>query len=271
MPGFALNHMTLAKASYAELLRTAEALDCVGIEVRNDLGRPLFDGLSAKAAGQAARDANLTILALAEVCAFDDYSAQKQIEAESLMRLAVDCGAQAISLIPRNDAHSASDAERQQNLISVLKQLQPLLEAHGLIGLVEPLGFTSCSLRSKAELVAAMEALDATHCFKLVHDTFHHHLAGGGPVFAEHTGIVHVSGVTDPMDAARMRDADRVLVDQHDRLGNVAQLRQLLENGYQGPVSFEAFAPAIHDLPDPLRVLARSCQFITTGVQPVTA
>ncbi|ASJ74374.1 TIM barrel protein [Granulosicoccus antarcticus] len=271
MFGFALNHMTLAKASYAELLKISEALECVGIEVRNDLNRPLFDGLSAKAAGQAARDANLSILALAEVCAFDDFSPEKLAAAQSLMRLAVDCGAQAISLIPRNDAHSASDIERQDNLIGVLRQLQPLLEDHGLIALIEPLGFSSCSLRSKQDAVAAIGALDAAHCFKLVHDTFHHHVSGGGPVFAEHTGIVHVSGVVDAMAASQMLDADRILVDEHDQLGNIAQLRQLLEDGYQGPVSFEAFAPAVHDLPDHLQALRASCQFITSRLHQLAA
>ena len=58
--------------------------------------------------------------------------------------------------------------------------------------------------------------------------TFHHHLAGGGPVFARQTGIVHVSGVIDPVLASsQMSDADRVLVDAADRLGNITQIQAL--------------------------------------------
>ena len=34
---FALNHMTVAGASYVQLLDMAAALGCVGVEVRNDL------------------------------------------------------------------------------------------------------------------------------------------------------------------------------------------------------------------------------------------
>ncbi len=64
--GFAMNYMTLAQASFARLLSTAVALQRVGIEVRNDLDGSLFDGPSAKAEGQAARNANLTIPALAD-------------------------------------------------------------------------------------------------------------------------------------------------------------------------------------------------------------
>lgn len=66
MSGSALNLMMLSNASFSELPGTDEALHCVGIEVRNDLGRSLFDGLSASAARQAAQDANLKILALAD-------------------------------------------------------------------------------------------------------------------------------------------------------------------------------------------------------------
>lgn len=268
MFGFALNHMTLAKASFAELLRISEALGCVGIEVRNDLNRPLFDGLSAKAAGQAAKDANLSVLTLAEVTAFDDFSAMKLGAAESLMEQAAACGAQAISLIPRNDdAHRAGDVERQDNLVAVLRQLQPLLEGYGLIALIEPLGFASCSLRHKREAVAAIEVLGARHCFKLIHDTFHHHVAGGGPIFADYTALVHVSGVAVPMAVNRMQDADRGLVDQNDQLGNIAQLQQLFKGGYRGPVSFEAFAPAVHELSDPLSALRASCELITNALQ----
>ncbi len=100
----------------------------------------------------------------------------------------------------------------------------PMLEAHDLIGLVEPLGFEACALRYKEEAVEAIESLGATARFKLVHDTFHHTLAGGGPIFADHTGIVHISGVTDPsLAVSEMRDKHRVLVTRNDRLGNIEQ------------------------------------------------
>ena len=71
MVAFALNHMTVARASYADLVRLAARLGCVGIEARNDLPQPLFDGMDPAEAGAMARDAGLRLLAVAEDCYFE--------------------------------------------------------------------------------------------------------------------------------------------------------------------------------------------------------
>ena len=84
-----------------------------------------------------------------------------------------------------------------------------------------------------------------------MHDTFHHHLAGETEFFPERTGIVHISGVADPDVAIEeMLDPHRVLVDDADRLENVPQIRELLARGFEGPFSFEPFAPEVHALTD---------------------
>jgi 2-keto-myo-inositol isomerase len=267
LPDFSVNHMSLANASFKSLLTCASQLGCVGVEVRNDLSAMLFDGLVARQAGILAREQGLRILALAEVCAFDDFSEHKLAVAQSLMATAVASGAEAISFIPRNDGQGGSAQERLDTIRQSLARYQPLLEEHGLIGLVEPLGFESCSLRFKSDAVCIIEDLQATHCFKLVHDTFHHHLAGGGPLFAEHTGMVHVSGVVDQtLLVGQMLDEHRVLVDQSDLLENIPQLRELSASGYVGPISFEAFSPDIHTLPDPEDALRGSINFIESGL-----
>lgn len=263
MVAFALNHMTVARASYAELVGIAAGLGCVGIEVRNDLPQPLFDGMDPADAGQLARDMGLRILAVAEVKRFNDWSDDKRAEALALMKIARAAGAEAISLIPRNDNLGLGNGERQANLRIALRELGPMLQDHGLLGMVEPLGFEICALRHKAEAVDAIEALGAAGTFRLVHDTFHHHLAHGGPLFPGHTGIVHVSGVTEAdLGIAEMGDAHRVLVDERDRLGNVEQIAALVAVGYSGPVSFEAFAPAVHASADPAGDLGVSMNFI---------
>ncbi|MBP1805604.1 TIM barrel protein [Rubellimicrobium aerolatum] len=260
---FAINHMTVARLSFVELLDAAAALGCVGVEVRNDLPQPLLDGLAPEAAGDLAREKGLRILALAEVKRFNDWSPAKREEALALMKVAVACGAEAVSLIPRNDNGGMGNGERQANLRVALRELKPLLEDHGLVGLVEPLGFEICALRYKTEAVEAIEALNATGRFKLVHDTFHHHLAHGGPIFPQHTGIIHVSGVVDPsLAVGDMGDQHRVLVDGADRLGNIEQIRALESAGCRGPISFEAFAPETHASADPVGDLRRSMDFI---------
>jgi 2-keto-myo-inositol isomerase len=179
---FALNHMTVARLSFRELVSLAARLGCVGIEVRNDLPQPLFDGMDPKAAGELIRWAGLRLLAVAEVKRFNDWSDDKAAEALALMRIAQAAGAEAVSLIPRNDNQGMGNGERQAALRVALKALRPMLEDHDLLGMVEPLGFEICALRYKAEAVEGIEAVGATGRFKLVHDTFHHTLAHGGPI-----------------------------------------------------------------------------------------
>jgi 2-keto-myo-inositol isomerase len=123
------------------------------------------------------------------------------------------------------------------------------------LGLVEPLGFAICSLPSKREAVGD---IDGSGSFKLVHDTFHHHLAGGPEIFPELTCRVHISGVTEGGRVGDMSDPNRVLVDEEDRIDNVGQLGALRAAGYAGPLPFEPFAPAVHALTDPIEALSRS-------------
>ena len=263
MVAFALNHMTVAHASYAELVALAAQLGCVGIEVRNDLPQPLFDGMDPAEAGRMARDAGLRLLAVAEVKRFNDWSDARRAEALGLMKIAEAAGAEAVSLIPRNDNLGLGNGERQAHLRVALRDLAPMLADHGLTGLVEPLGFATCALRHKAEAVEAITALGAEGTVRLVHDTFHHHLAHGGPLFPAHTGIVHISGVTDPdLGLAEMGDVHRVLVDERDRLGNLDQIAALAAAGCAGPVSFECFAPEVHGAADPAAGLRASMEFI---------
>ena len=101
-----------------------------------------------------------------------------------------------------------------------------------------------------------------------MHDTFHHHLAGETEFFPEWTGLVHISGVTDPdVTVDDMLDAHRVLVDGKDRLENIPQLKALLAAGYDGPISFEPFAEEVHALDDPEAALRESIGFVSAGVK----
>lgn len=267
MTSFALNHMTVARLSFVQLLDLAADLGCIGVEVRNDLPQPLFDGLDPAAAGEMARAKGLRILAVAEVKRFNDWSDDKAAEALSLMKIARAAGAEAVSLIPRNDNLGMGNGERQAALRVALKALKPMLEDHGLIGMVEPLGFEICALRYKSEAVEAIEATGGKGIFKLVHDTFHHTLAHGGDYFPDHTGIVHISGVVDQtVTLGQMTDAHRILVNAADRLGNVDQIAALQALGFHGPVSFEAFAPQVHASTTPKADLAASIELIRKGI-----
>lgn len=261
----ALNHMTVPDLGYRALLELAASLGCMGVELRNDLSRPLFDGMAPDAAGAAARDAGLRIVGISQVYPFNVWSEETAAAVRTLTASAAAAGADTISLIPRNDGLGTGNGERHANLRIALKEIRPIVADAGLIALVEPLGFARASLRDKREVVETIAALDAADTFRIVHDTFHHALSGDTAFFPAETGIVHISGVTDrALPLERLEDEHRVLIDADDRLGNIAQLRALFAAGYDGPVSFECFSRQVHDLSDPRTALARSFDFISS-------
>ena len=157
MVDFALNHMTVANASYATLIDLAARLGCIGVEVRNDLGKPLFDGRTPEVAGAMAREKDLRILCVAEVKRFNAWDDSREGEARDLVRTAAAAGAEAVCRIPRNDGIGTGDGERQANLRVAPRGLRPMLEDTGMTGLVEPLGFAVCALRYKSEVVEAID------------------------------------------------------------------------------------------------------------------
>ncbi|MEM7376569.1 MAG: TIM barrel protein [Pseudomonadota bacterium] len=259
--------MTVPSLSFRALVALAAELGCEGVEVRNDLAAPLFDGLDASNAGQIAADAGVDIVTVAEVSAFNDGSDRAFEALCTLAEQAAAAGARGVALIPRNDGIGCEDGERQRTLSTALERFAPVLERHGVLGFVEPLGFASSSLRHKREAVEAIDALGLGARYKLVHDTFHHHVASEPTVFAEHTAVVHVSGVVDrTLACAELTDAHRVLVDGSDVLGNREQLAQLDAAGFSGPVSVEAFASSVHALAAPGEVLTNSFHCMREGV-----
>jgi 2-keto-myo-inositol isomerase len=263
-PVFALNHMCVPGSSIPEFFDLARELGAFGVEIRNDLdGNAIKDGTPPAAIREGAAERGLQIISINALQRFNEWNAEREEEARALVGYARECGAAGLVLVPTNDGSGRANGERQANLRIALKALQPLLEVAGVIGLVEPLGFETCSLRRKSEAVDAIEALGAGGTFRLVHDTFHHFLAGEQAFYPAHTGLAHISGVSDPaVGLSEMRDGHRVLVDERDRLDNLGQISALLAAGYSGPLSFEPFADTVHRDPDIRSSLARSMRHI---------
>lgn len=272
---FALNQMTAPHLTLEGFLDLANDLGCIGVELRNDmdtLGRPLFDDVPAERVGEMVRARGLRFLGLSQVYPFNCWDAQRAAEVAALINAAKCAGAEAISLIPRNDGTGGAEGERQANLRVALKSCYPMLVEADMVALVEPLGFGRSSLRSKTELVELIEALGLSDRFRIVHDTFHHTLAGKGPLYAAQTGIVHISAVIEPALALdQMEDEHRVLIDGRDRLGNIDQMAALLAAGYEGAFSYECFAPETQALSDPLAALRESFDFISAQLRSKAA
>jgi 2-keto-myo-inositol isomerase len=265
---FALNHMVAPQLDLRTFFALAQQVGVTDVEIRNDIaGRAIIDGTSAARVKALAEEVGVTIVTINALQKFNRWDAAREMEAAALAQYAKDCGAKALILVPVNDGTGRGEGERQGNLRLALKGLRPILKDNGITGLVEPLGFEVCSLRLKREAAETIAAIDGYGTFQITHDTFHHHLAGDPEIFPTLTGLVHISGVVDQkLATSEMRDANRVLVDGRDRLGNIEQLRALRDEGYDGPISFEPFAEELRHLPDPARTIKESMEFISRSL-----
>lgn len=268
-PRFALNHIAAPRLAFAAFAGLARDLGLTEVEIRNDLpGVALADGTPAGAVREAADRAGVNILSINALQRFEDWNAARAAEAEMLAGYAEACGARALVLVATNSRDDRRDgAQRSDDLRRALTALRAILSARGLTGLVEPLGFEECALRLKATALEAIDATGGGTVFAVVHDTFHHYLAGETALFPERTGLVHISGVEDASLArADIRDAHRVLVGPADLMDNVGQIGALLRGGYHGAFSFEPFAESIHALPDIAAALRDSMTLIRAHV-----
>ena len=193
-------------------------------------------------------------------------------ELKELIRLSVAIDCEAIVLVPTNDTNDKRDSDViMQETVTALKAFGPLFEDNGIWGYVGPLGFEECSLRSKVVGLQAIQESGFSN-YKIVHDTFHHHL---GPDTDDrlkndydisHTGLVHVSGVESQIASNQYRDDHRILITDGDRLKNRKQLELLINLGYKGDISFEPFAKDVQEMEiEALKAaINQSIEFITT-------
>lgn len=257
---FAMNHIVTPKRSLDDFFALSKALGVTDVEIRNDLP-DVVGTLDAVSVKSAADKAGVTILTINALYPFNVWSSELEARAVALADYARDCDAKALVLCPLNDGNEIAF----EDTVAALRHIAPILQSRALTGLVEPLGFPVSSMRTKATAIAAIEAADAKGVFKILHDTFHHHLAGESDFYPDMTGLVHISGVTDPSVAVDdMLDAHRVLVDGADRLENIDQIKTLLAAGYDGPFSFEPFSTEVHDISDPEAALRASMNHLVS-------
>lgn len=258
---FALNRMVAPGLSLSAFIDLAVALKADAIELRNDLtGIEIEDGTPPEHVRNLCAAHGIKVLSINALYPFDVWNDQRRAQALQLAAYARDCGARGLVMCPLNEqGDNRSEAERHAGLRTALGQLAPILREHGILGFIEPLGFAECSLRHKRTAVEAIRGMGGLDVFRLVHDTFHHHLAGEQDFFPELTGLVHISGVEDTeAPLASIRDGHRVLVGKGDILGNTRQIETLLGSGYSGYLSFEPFAASVHGLSDIRQALGAS-------------
>jgi 2-keto-myo-inositol isomerase len=266
---FALNQRTAPKLGFANFLDLATKLGCVGVEPRNDLGRPFFDGIAAARAGEMARERGLRLIGLSEIYPFNDWNEDRRAAVARLIETAQAAGAETISLIPRVDRREGDGAERKAALLAVFSEILPMLDGTGVVGLVEPIGFSSSSIKFQREATEAIERLGAQDRLGIVHDTFQHALAGDADVMVRHIRVVHISGVVGDFNILTdSLDAQRVLVDERDRTGAYTQMKRLLETGYTGAFSYECTSTVIREIDDPEARIAASVTYLRRLLAP---
>jgi 2-keto-myo-inositol isomerase len=248
-----LNRIIKPQIPLEEFLKFTADLGIKYVEVRNDFtDKGILDGLSDAALQKAFKDTGVKALTINALYPFEDVKVLKEnIEKlKGLIAEAKRINCPEVVLCPLNDANDKrSPAQRADELVTALTAYAPLFAEAGMIGLVEPLGFAICSLRTKKAALEGIAKCNYPESYKLLHDTFHHYLSGETEFFPKETAIVHVSGVLAGKTKAATTDEDRILVTEDDIMDNRGQIAALLEGGCTAPISYEPFSSHVRDLP----------------------
>lgn len=245
-----LNRITSPALGLKEFLALASACACKGVELRNDLGNTHpYDNLDPAEVRKLLSQFNLEVVSINAQQRFNDGNPIRVEELETLLELGKNIGTKAIVLCPANGIEPTEDHNRWfDQTTEALAAFGPLFLQYKMLGYVEPLGFTVSSLRTKADAIQAIRLSGYEACYKVVHDTFHHHLAAEQQLFVPMTGLVHTSSVSPEVNK-EATDADRLILLDNDLLKSKEQVFSLLKEGYEGPVSFEPFSPQVQQLP----------------------
>jgi len=264
---FALNRTCAPHLPLAEFIALATRVGVRAVEIRNDIeGREFHDGTPAAEVRARLSDAGLEVASVNALQRFNDWSPTRAKEAEAIIAYAAALGAPGVVLCPvHNEDHGWTEAEAESNLREGLRQLRPILTAHGITGYVEPLGMTGSTMKRQDRAVAAVTDIDGWDAYQLCYDTFQFFRCGDTQLFPAHIGLAHMSGIarTDLTPAA-LTEPDRGLIYVDDRVGNIAQLRALQVAGYAGFVSMEPFNPAVQNDPDLSAHLRASLEYVAS-------
>ena len=227
-----------------DFIHFAKKLDIDAIEIRNDIRINLIKENNPLIVKEECEKNSIKILSINALQKFNIWNKDRENELIALCKYADKANISAIVLVPLNDGSIISQKQQiqllEQSLINIIK----ILDDFKVIGLVEPLGFNKSSLQLKSLTVNVLNNLQSNK-LKIVHDTFHHALAGENEFFPSLTGLVHFSGVSKIYKNAELNDDHRSIVDEGDILDNLFQIKRLSKSDYKGYFSFEPFSKAL--------------------------
>jgi len=262
---FCVNRKIAPSLSIPQFFKLVSQLGIHNVELRNDMpGGRVTDDLSGDEVKALARESGIRIVTINALYPFNQLNEEVLQRARQLLSDAQAVGAESLVLCPLNDGTPISAADT----IRALKTLAPLFADAGIQGLVEPLGFPQSSLRSATQ--AQTLILEAGVPFRLLIDTFHHHLFEDAEqtfeqeIDIQQIGLVHLSGVTDPRPVSELTDEERIMLSADDRLRSKQQVERLEKMGYTGLYAFEPFSSVMNSWQeaDITRVIRNSIQLL---------
>lgn len=246
MSRFCINRKIAPNLSIERFFSLVQRLGLNKVELRNDMpSGKVTDNLSHAQVAELADKYGLEILTINAVYPFNQLNDEVLKKTQGLLRDAKDVGAKALVLCPLNDGTPVADGVT----LNAIKELSVLFADYGVQGYVEPLGFPISSLRSAVHTQQLIR--EAKSPFKLMLDTFHHHLyENAEKEFSQHIdisaiGLVHLSGVEDKRPTATLTDEERIMLSDKDVMENYRQVKRLEEMGYRGNHSFEPFSSTL--------------------------
>jgi len=248
-----LNRIIKPQIPLEEFLKFTADLGIRYVEVRNDFtDQGVLDGLSDAALQMSFQKTAIKALTINALYPFEDVKVLKE-NIEKLQGLIVEAkriNCPQIVLCPLNSPNDKrSPGQRADELVAALNAYGPLFAEAKMIGLVEPLGFAICSLRTKKAALEGIARCDYPDSYQLLHDTFHHYLSGETEFFPKQTEIIHVSGVLAGKPKGAITDEDRILVTKDDIMDNRGQVAALLDAECPAFISYEPFSPQVRELP----------------------
>ena len=194
---FCINRKIAPSLTLPQFFKLVSQLGIHNVELRNDMpsGR-VTDDLSGDEVKALARESGIRIVTINALYPFNQLNEEVLQRTRQLLSDAQAVGAESLVLCPLNDGTPISAADT----VSALKTLAPLFAEAGIQGLVEPLGFPQSSLRSATQAQTLIH--EAGVPFRLLIDTFHHHLFEDAEqtfeqeIDIQQIGLVHLSGVS---------------------------------------------------------------------------
>lgn len=252
MDRFCVNRKTAPSLDIETFFRAVCDCGLNKVELRNDLADPsIIGGKTTGELNALAEKYGIEIVTINALYPFNLPSRREAlaVTAKEMLGIARAVSCKAIILCPYNEPDVRSTERKKADMIDSLRYFAELFATYGIEGLVEPLGFTGSSLRSSLGCQELLE--EARVPFKMVIDTFHHHLSGvttegfNKGINVDRIGLVHLSGVEDSRPVEDLTDEERIMLTPKDVLQSKEQTANLERLGYKGLYSFEPFASSL--------------------------